>query len=190
MQRQFFIALFPLVLFWVVEEFFGLKVALIVGLITAILELGYEKYSQKKIGFMTWVSNGLILGLGLVSLAMNSGTAFKLQPAVMELALALVMVAMRFGGRESFLVRSFREFPAFDAKKRDFLMNQPWFQEQVRKLDTRMIGFLVIHGLAVAWAAVWGSTRIWILLKGVLFYVLLVLVMAPMYKRPRGNPAQ
>jgi uncharacterized membrane protein len=68
-------------------------------------------------------------------------------------------------------------------------MAQAWFVERMARADTRLVVFFVLHGLAVAWAAVWGSTRVWILLKGVLFYVLLVLVMAPMYKRRRvDNP--
>lgn len=179
-------ALIPLVLFWAVEEYFGLKAALIVGSIAAVIELTYEKIKYKKISFMTLVSNGLVLGLGAVSYVMDSGVAFKLQPAVMELGMAFVMIATRFKG-EPFIVRTFQDFKGLDLEKKEAIMKQSWFIKRLKSLDHRMVIFLILHGLALIWAALYGSTRIWILLKGVLFYVLLVVVMLPMYKRPNLN---
>lgn len=192
MRTQIFTALLPLVLFWIVEEFFGLKVALVVGCVAAVLELGLEKYFKKRISFMTWASNGLILGLGAVSLWMNSGLAFKLQPMVMELSMAALMAVLRLTGGEPFMLRVMRDAPFGKPGQKEFLLKQPWFTQRLQALDTHFILFLVCHGLAVGWAAVWGSTRLWILLKGVLFYVLMVLVMIPSmrYKPSRGIPDQ
>lgn len=185
MKRQLFAALFPLVLFWAIEELWGLKAALVAGCVAAVFELGWERLRQGRISFMTLSSNALVLGLGGISFAMDSGVAFKLQPMVMELGMAGLMTMARFGG-EPFMTRSFRDAPVLDAPRREAALAQDWFVARLRSMDTRLILFLSIHGLAVGWAAVWGSTRLWILLKGVLFYVLLVLVMAPMYKRRRG----
>lgn len=184
-------ALLPLVLFWAIEEFWGLKAALIAGCVAAVLELGWEKFRSGRISFLTASSNALVLGLGAVSFWMDSGVAFKLQPAVMETAMAVFMIVVRFRGGEPFMIRTFRDAPMLDAAKKDAVLAQGWFVARLKAADTRLIVFFIIHGFALAWSAVWASTRVWILLKGVLFYVLLVLVMAPMYRKahvqPQGN---
>lgn len=187
MKTQLFAALLPLVLFWAIEEFYGLKAALIVGCIAAVLELGWEKWRQGKVSFFTLSSNVLILGLGAVSFVMDSGIAFKLQPAVMELAMAALMSGMRLKGGEPFLIRTLKEAPMLDAEKRKLIFSHDWMVARIRAADNRFILFLIFHGLAVGWAAIWGSTRAWILLKGVLFYVLLVMVFVPLYRRPHGS---
>jgi intracellular septation protein A len=185
-KRELFTALLPLVLFWAIEEFFGLKAALIAGCVAAVGEVSYEKLTRGRVGFLTLASNALVLGLGAVSFVMDSGVAFKLQPMVMELAMAGMMGFMRLKGGEPFMLRTFREAPMLDEAKREAVLKQDWFVRRLRKADSRLILFLLIHGLAVGWAAVWASSSVWILLKGVLFYVLLVLVFAPMYKRPHA----
>jgi len=187
-KRELFAALIPLVLFWVVEEFMGLKAALIVGCAAAVIEISWELYKTKKISFLTASSNALVLGLGAVSFVMDNGMAFKLQPAVMEWGMAAMMLGSRFHGtREPFMVRTFRDAPVLDAEKRAQALEIPFFHGRLKGFDTRLIFFLLIHGLAVAWAAIWGGTRAWILLKGVLFYVLLVLIAVPMYRKPHAN---
>lgn len=180
---QLFGALLPLVVFWFVEEYWGLKAALVVGCVTAVLEVSWEKWSAGKVSFLTLSSNALVLGLGAVSFIMDSGVAFKLQPAVMELGMAVFMLVVRKRG-SSFLFRSFHEVKGIEQEKKDALLAQPWFVNRINSLDNRMVAFFVIHGLVLTAVALWGSTRQWILLKGVLFYVLLVLILLPMYKRP------
>ncbi|MBI3544017.1 MAG: septation protein IspZ [Deltaproteobacteria bacterium] len=187
MKMQLFGALLPLVLFWAIEELWGLKAALVVGCVAAVGEVGWEKWKTGKVSFLTLSSNALVLGLGGISFWMDSGVAFKLQPAVMEAAMGIMMLGMRFRGGEPFMIRTFRSAPMLDAEKREAVLKQEWFVKRLRGSDTRLILFLFFHGVAVAWAAVYSSSRVWILLKGVLFYVLLVLVMLPMYRRPHAS---
>lgn len=189
MGRQLFTALLPLVLFWAIEEFWGLKAALIAGCIAAVAEVIWEWRTVGRVSFMTWASNGLVLGLGGVSFWMDSGAAFKLQPAVMEFGMAALMLSVRFRGGEPFLLRTFRDSPVEPAKK-ELVLSQPWFVKKLVAADTRLLIFLVLHGAAVGWAALYASSRVWILLKGVLFYVVLVLAMLPMYKRPHASGTQ
>ena len=190
MKGQLFAAFLPLVLFWAIEEFFGLKAALIAGCIAAVLELSWEWYRNRRISFLTAVSNLLVIGLGGVSFLTESGIAFKLQPMIMEWAMAVIMLSVRFRGGESFMVRTFRDSPGMEPKQREAVLANPLFIDRFHSMDTRLIVFLALHGLALGWAAIWGSTRIWILLKGVLFYVLFVVIVAGplfMYKRNRGS---
>ena len=167
-------ALLPLVVFWLIETYWGLEAALIAGCVTAVIEIVYEKLSQKRVSFMTWVSNGMVLGLGAVSYGFQSGVAFKLQPAIMELAMAVTMVVLSHRGKP-FLVEMMKNNPLhqpnINPMVNDIILNR------MVALDRRMQWFFAIHGLAVGAAAIWGSTSLWMFLKGVLFYVLMVAVM-------------
>ena len=192
MGMQLFGAILPLVLFWAIEEFYGLKAALVVGCFAAVGELGWERWRKGKVSFLTLSSNALVLGLGAVSYLTDSGIAFKLQPAIMEFGMAALMISMRFRGGEPFMIRTFRDAPMLDTARREHVLKQAWFMAKLHAADTRFIVFLIFHGLAVGWAAIYASSTVWIALKGVLFYVLLVLVMLPMYRKPHasiaGNP--
>lgn len=182
-MKALFGALLPLVFFWAIEEFYGLKAALVAGCVVAVIEVVWEYSTKRRVSFLTWASNGLVLGLGTVSFWMDSGVAFKLQPMVMELGMAGMMVVVRFKSSEPFMLRSFKEAPVLDSKRREAALENPEFRRELGRMDLRMVVFFILHGLAVGWAAIWGSTRIWILLKGVLFYVLLALFMLPSIAR-------
>lgn len=184
MKTQMLSALFPLVLFWAIETYYGLKAALVAGCIGAVLEMSWEKYKTGRISFLTLSSNLLVLGLGAVSFWMDSGAAFKLQPAVMEIAMAVFMVGARIKGGEPFMIRTFRDSPMLDPDKRHQILAQPWFFARLKKADNRLILFFIGHGIAVAWAAIFATSTVWIALKGLLFYVMLVLVMLPSMRRP------
>ena len=120
---------------------------------------------------------------------MDSGTAFKLQPAVMELGMGFMMILMRFKGK-SFLLTIMSENPMLSQEQRNLLLGNAVMRARLIATDTRLIVFFCLHGLALAAAAIWGTTSQWILLKGVLFYVLMVAVMLPMYRRTGLASAQ
>lgn len=179
-------ALLPLVVFWAIETYWGLEAALIAGCITAVGEIAYEKIRLGKVSAMTASSNALVLGLGAISYFMKSPVAFRLQPAVMEWGmLVMMMVGEKMSG-QPFLLQMMSENPLLEADKRALIFAQPEVLKRLKATNQRLAWFLALHGLAVAAVAIWGSTGQWIFLKGILFYVLLVLVMLPMYKRPRA----
>ena len=181
MRTQVFTAVFPLVLFWVIEEFLGLKAALIVGCIAAVGEIIWEYGRTRRVSVVTFASNALVLGLGAVSFYMDSGIAFKMQPMVMELGMAGFLIFTRYKTGESLFLTMVREgkSPGLTPEKQNQILGNAAALAHFALMDFKLTLFLVVHGLAVGAAALWGSTRLWILLKGVLFYVLLAVVMVP-----------
>lgn len=181
MRTQVFTAIFPLVLFWAIEEFLGLKAALVVGCVAAVLEIFWERWRTGRVSTITFASNALVLGLGAVSFYMDSGIAFKLQPMVMELGMAAFLVFTRIKTGEPLFVTMVREgkSPGLTPEKQAQILASPAAVSHFVRMDLKLTLFLIVHGLAVGAAAYWGSTRLWILLKGVLFYVLLAVVMVP-----------
>ena len=139
MSRQLFTALIPVVLFWAVEKYLGLKAAILIGSAAGVAEVAWEKITTGRVAFLTLFSNAMVVGLGVVSYVMNSGVAFKLQPGVLELVMAAMMVGMRWTGEgEPFMVRTMRDSPMLDREKRELVLAQPWFYQRLASADSRL----------------------------------------------------
>lgn len=63
----FFGGLLPVIAFTVIEEKYGPQAGLIAGLVFGVGEIIYELVRYKKVSQITWIGNGLLLGLGLIS---------------------------------------------------------------------------------------------------------------------------
>src|SRR5262249_2432609 len=77
--------IFHVVIFTVVEEYFGTFWGLIAGLVWGVGEILHEKIRYDRVETMTWIGNGVLLLLGGVSLFTAEGVWFKLQPAILEI---------------------------------------------------------------------------------------------------------
>lgn len=149
--------LLPLIVYTIVEEVYGVYWGLIAGLILGVIEIIVEKILYKKVSSMTWIVNAMIIGLGLVSLYMNDGIWFKLQPAFAE----ALMVIVLWGS--IILKKPFLQ----EVAKKQMPDLQPKMQEFFGHITFRLGLFFLVHtGLAV-WAAYSWSTINWALLKGV-----------------------
>ena len=81
----------PLIVYTVVEEVYGTYWGLIAGLILGIVEIVVEKVLYQRVSTVTWIVNALVIGLGCVSLYMNDGIWFKLQPAFAEFIMVVIL---------------------------------------------------------------------------------------------------
>lgn len=147
----------PLIVYTLVEEIYGTYWGLIAGLILGISEIIFEKILYKKVSTVTWVVNAMVISLGAVSLYMNDGIWFKLQPAFAE----LVMVLLLWGS--TIMKRPFlREMAAKQ------MPNTPEHMLVFFESITFRLGlFFLIHSVLAVWAAFEWSTVNWALLKGV-----------------------
>lgn len=152
----FFAGLLPVLAFTLIEEYYGTVAGLIAGMVFGVGEICYELYKYKKVQKITWIGNGLLLGLGAVSLISSEGIWFKLQPALMEGIFALILWGSVLMGKPLL----------------SYLAEQQGHQlpDLVKKgmkgITLRTGFFFAIHtGLAV-WAALAWSTTAWALLKG------------------------
>ena len=81
--------LLPVLAFTIAEELYGIIWGLILGMVFGVGEILYERFKFKKVAPITWGANGLILVLGTVALVFQEGIWFKLQPAILELVMAI-----------------------------------------------------------------------------------------------------
>lgn len=155
----------PIIVYTVVEEVYGTWWGLIAGMGLGIAEICYEYATQKKVSGITWAGNLLLLTLGGIALTTSEGIWFKLQPAILELAMGgflLGSVAMKKPLMTLMAEKQglFGRFPAPIA---------PLIRNAFRVLTLRLGVFFLLHAALATYAAFHWSTRAWALLKGVGF---------------------
>lgn len=153
----FFGGLLPVIAFTVIEEYYGVIAGLVAGMIFGLGEICFELYKYKKIQRITLIGNGLLIGLGLISLVSSEGIWFKLQPALMEGIFAIVLWGS-WALKKPLLVylaeQQGHQFPLI-------------IKEKMSGFTFRIGVFFAIHAALATWAAFSWSTRDWALLKGV-----------------------
>ncbi|MFV8258281.1 inner membrane-spanning protein YciB [Bdellovibrio bacteriovorus] len=172
----FFGGLLPVIAFTLIEEYYGIIPGLIAGMIFGLGEIIWELYRHKKVQKITWIGNGMLLGLGAISLISSEGIWFKLQPALMEGAFAIVLWG-------SLVVK--KPLLVYLAEQQG--------QQFPEIIKSRMAGitfrtgiFFAIHAVLATWAALEWSTTNWALLKGIgltVSFILYLVIEAVLLRR-------
>lgn len=159
--------LLPVILFTLIEDNFGTYWGVIAALIYGVVEVGYEYFQTKKVSQITLFSNGLILILGLISLISEDGIWFKLQPAILEIVMSLILWGSVLLKKPLLLVLAQQQKINFP----EVLLHE------FKGLTSRLGFFFLIHCVIATWAAFKWTTTEWALLKGVGLTVSLILYM-------------
>lgn len=154
--------LLPLIAYTVVEEVYGIVWGLVAGMVLGIGEIVFEKVRQGKVERITWIGNGLIVGMGAISLFTQEGVWFKLQPAILELFFAVLLVGSAIAGKP---------FLWMMAEKQGLPQRVPPeaaapLKAAFRGLTFRLGIFFAAQAGLATWAALYWSTRAWAFLKG------------------------
>ncbi len=170
--------LLPIIAFTVIEEYYGPFYGLMAALVFGLGELTFEKIKYNKISGVTWMGNGLIIGLGLVSIFTQDGIWFKLQPAILEAAFASMLWITHGLGKPMLVELSKKqnpELPEHVAAGVGLVF--------LKGVNFRCGIFFFIHAALATWAALKWSTQAWAVLKGlgvtlsfVLYMVIEVLI--------------
>lgn len=163
----------PVIVFTVLEEKYGTLWGLVGGMILGFGEIANEWRTQRKVDTITWIGNGLLIGMGLISLFTSEGLWFKLQPAILEAFMAVLLIGSVIVGKP---------FLALMAEKQNMYAQipeplHPVFRSRFKGMTFRIGIFFLLHAILATWAAVEWSTRAWALLKGVGFTASMILYM-------------
>ncbi len=92
--------MFPLLLFFAAYKFYDVYVATAVAIVASIVLILWLKVTGKPVEKMQWLSLGVIVVFGGLTLALNDPTFIKLKPSVLYVAFALILIGGRlFAGK-------------------------------------------------------------------------------------------
>ncbi len=163
----FFGGLLPVIAFTVIEEKYGVIAGLIAGMVFGFGEIVFELFKYKKVQTITWIGNGLLIGLGAISLVSTEGIWFKLQPAIFEFGFFIFLLFSWIMKKPFMKLMIEKQNPTAP----DFLKNA------MSGITLRISFFFLFHSLLATYAALYWSTEAWAILKGVGLTVSMVLYM-------------
>lgn len=163
----FFGGILPVIAFTLIEDKYGTLAGLIAGMVFGFGEIIYEYFKFKKVSTITWIGNGMLLGLGAVSLISSDGIWFKLQPAIFEFGFFIFLVGSWFMKKPFLVLMIEKQNPTAP----DFL------KERMNGMTFRLGLFFLAHAILATYAAFYWSSEAWALLKGVGLTVSMIVYM-------------
>jgi len=163
--QQLLLTLFPVILFTVVEEWGGLKWALILSIFYAFFEMGWEYSRFRRVSGMTFFSNAIVVGLSLVSYSTEDGFWFKMQPAILEIVMGVFLIGSYWMNRPML---------AMMLKQQRAVVN-PQMESLMRGITLRLGFFFFIQAGIAVYAALYWSTEVWAFLKSIGIFIMMLL---------------
>jgi intracellular septation protein A len=163
--------LIPLIVFAIVDMFASLRVALISAMVIAVLEAVWSYHYFGEVDSLTWVSLGLLLVMAGASYRMKSDKLFKFQPVVLAGVMASALGYFQLKG-DPLIVQMMPKVAIFLPEDKQPLFTNPIVISMMARLDALLIVTFLVHGLLIAWAAIRSTTLVWLIVRGVGFYVL------------------
>ena len=160
----------PLFVFILADEFWGMKVGLIVAVAIGVIELLVTLYREKRFDLFILLDTALLVALSGISILLENDVFFKLKPALIESILVVVLG-----------VSVFSPVDIVGGMTRKYMkgveMNE--VQEALFKNNLRNFFFIVLaHTILVFYSAFYMSNEAWAFISGGLFYILFLIYFA------------
>lgn len=104
-RMKFLFDLFPVILFFIAFKFFGVFVATAVAIAATVVQVAWVWYRHGKVDGMLWVSFGVIVVFGGLTLLLHDETFIKWKPTILYWLFAISLLVAHFGFRRN-LVRA------------------------------------------------------------------------------------
>ena len=164
--------LLPLIVFAIVDIFAGMRTGIIAAIIFAVFEAAWSWQHYGEVDKTTWISLGLILAMGLISVRMKDDRLFKFQPVVMAGVFAVTMGWFQWSG-DPLLLQMLPKVKGLMPPDKQWVLSDGMFLKRMVRLDLMMVFAFIAHGVIVAWAAMRKTTLYWLIARGVGLYVVL-----------------
>jgi isopentenyldiphosphate isomerase/intracellular septation protein A len=155
--------LLPLFIFILADEIWGTQIGLYVALAFGFGELGFYYIRDKKIDRFILLDTGLLVVLGIVSIALENDLFFKIKPALIEIIL-LAIIAFSLWGPRNLIVAMSKRYMG------DIQLNAD--QEKAMRINMiAMFWITLVHIILVLYSAKYMSKEAWVFISGGLFYI-------------------
>jgi len=153
----------PLIIFVVADSIWGVKVGLIVAVISGIIELIFSYIKEKIVDKFILLDVGMIVALGVVSIIFNNPIYFKLKPAFIEMIFCVLLGISAFSSMNIMYIMSKR-----------YMKNIEFNEEQLTQMKKSLKGLFfifLIHTGLIIYSAFFMSEGTWAFISGGLFYI-------------------
>lgn len=157
----FFGGVLPVIAFTLVEDSYGPFWGTAAGMAFGLGEILFEKIKYKKVSGITWTGNGLILGLGVISIISDDGIWFKLQPALFEAFFTLFLWGSLVIKKPLLILMAEKQAAQIPDAAKPLL----------KGMTFRLGLFFGLHAVVATWAAFEWTTAQWAWLKGIGLFV-------------------
>lgn len=156
----FLLSFIPAVVYWYLETYYTLEVALIGGIAIGVVEMLAERYFTGHIHTLSKLNISLVVVLGGISLIAKEGLFFKLQPTFTGFAVASFLIYKKIKG-QSLMVEMLT----------DMKQQIPMPPQVYKMMEWHMCLFLIGFASWMGYVAVYYPTSVWIFWKTAGFYI-------------------
>jgi intracellular septation protein len=149
---KFLADFFPILLFFIAYKTHDIYVATAVAIAASALQVGYYQLRYRKVEKMQWVTLGLLVFFGGMTLAFHDPDFIKWKPTVVNCLFALAFLGSQFIGEKTLLQRMMDQAITLPAPI--------WI-----RLNYLWIGFFVAIGLVNLYVAFNYSEETWVNFK-------------------------
>jgi intracellular septation protein len=172
-RMKFLFDIFPVVLFFAAFKFFGVFVATAVAIVATISQVAWVRLRHGKVDNMLWVSLGVIVVFGGLTLVLQDEVFIKWKPTILYWLFAAALLAGQYGFRRN-LIRAMME-------KQMSLPDAVWL-----RLMLSWVGFFLVMGGLNLYVAFSFSLDTWVNFKlfgGMGLMLVFVVIQAMMISR-------
>jgi intracellular septation protein A len=166
--------LLPLLVYVAASELWGDLVGLWVGVGLGAAEFLWFLVTQKRVDGFVLVDTGLLVAMGLISVALADDVFFRLKPVFVEVLLVGLLAWSVFGPRNLLLGMVFKGETGDRVQKA--LAENPAASRALRLQFGALTVLFAAHTILALASALWMSKEAWAFVTGILPYLLVALV--------------
>ena len=162
--------LIPLFIFILADEIWGTTVGLYIALGFGVGEFLFYLIKDKIVDKFILLDTGLLLVMGIISIALENDIFFKIKPALIEVILLSIIGFSLWGPKNIIMVMSQR-----------YMGEMKFNPEQEKMMRQNMLVMFWItagHIILVILSALYMSKEVWLFISGGLFYILFAVYFA------------
>ncbi len=174
----------PLFVFVIVDMIFTNTVVSILSAIGFAVFIMVSTYMKTgSLDYLILIDVVLIVGLGVVSIFLKNDLFFKMKPAIIEVIMVVLIIALAFAS-DSFIISYLSRFMPAN------MTLLPEALPMMRKMFFGMALYTALHAGAVWFCAHYCSRKVWAIVSGPGYFLIFIPIMAViLIKRSRAKRA-
>ena len=180
-MQMFVLQMVPLLVFLVVDMIWSnTTVSIISAVLFAVVQITFSYIRTGAIDYFVFIDVALIVGLGATSIFLKNDLFFKMKPAIIELVMSGLLLALVLAP-DSFLMGYLGRFMPPNTTF------TPEAIPLIKKMLIAMIIYTLLHIGAVYYTALHSSRKMWAMVSGPGYFLLFIPLMIWIgVKRVRG----